>query len=44
MEAQKSEDTLQFSLQAEWAQWLAAQHAASKGVWLRHAKDSNKSP
>ncbi|OOG43044.1 YdeI family protein [Polaromonas sp. A23] len=33
-----SEATLQFALQAEWAQWLAAHHADSKGVWLRHAK------
>lgn len=33
-----SEVTLQFALQAEWAQWLAAHHAQSEGVWLRHAK------
>ena len=33
-----SEAILQFALQAEWAQWLAAHHAGSAGVWLRHAK------
>jgi uncharacterized protein YdeI (YjbR/CyaY-like superfamily) len=32
------EETLQFALQAEWAQWLAQHHADAKGVWLRHAK------
>jgi uncharacterized protein YdeI (YjbR/CyaY-like superfamily) len=29
---------LQFDHQAAWAQWLAAHHADSDGVWLRHAK------
>ena len=33
-----SEAILQFALQAEWARWLAAHHAGSAGVWLRHAK------
>lgn len=33
-----TEATLQFTLQAEWAQWLSANHAGSTGVWLRHAK------
>ncbi|ATQ76193.1 bacteriocin-protection protein [Massilia violaceinigra] len=27
-----------FASQAAWAQWLAEHHAASRGVWLRHAK------
>ncbi|MFI5446324.1 YdeI family protein [Polaromonas sp. UC242_47] len=34
----KNKTTLQFALQAEWAQWLAAHHADSAGIWLRHAK------
>jgi uncharacterized protein YdeI (YjbR/CyaY-like superfamily) len=33
-----NEEALHFVLQAEWAQWLAANHASSKGVWVRHAK------
>lgn len=33
-----NEATLQFALQAEWAQWLDKHHADSGGVWLRHAK------
>lgn len=44
MESKKTEDSLQFSLQAEWAQWLAQHHAASKGVWLRHAKKGAPAP
>jgi uncharacterized protein YdeI (YjbR/CyaY-like superfamily) len=32
------EETLQFALQAEWAQWLDKHHSDSPGVWLRHAK------
>lgn len=32
------EATLQFALQAEWAQWLDKHHADATGVWLRHAK------
>ncbi|MGC1175482.1 YdeI/OmpD-associated family protein [Polaromonas sp.] len=32
------EATLQFALQAEWAQWLAKHHGDSGGIWLRHAK------
>lgn len=35
------EEVLQFAHQAGWAQWLAANHAASKGVWLRHARKGN---
>ncbi len=31
-------EPLHFDQQAGWAQWLAANHAASGGVWLRHAK------
>jgi uncharacterized protein YdeI (YjbR/CyaY-like superfamily) len=31
-------EALHFEHQAEWAQWLAANHAQSTGVWLRHAK------
>lgn len=29
---------LHFDHQGAWAQWLAAHHAESSGVWLRHAK------
>lgn len=29
---------LQFADQAEWARWLDAEHASSRGVWLRIAK------
>ncbi|MDL2354422.1 MAG: YdeI/OmpD-associated family protein [Pseudomonadota bacterium] len=29
---------LHFDHQAGWAHWLAAHHAGSAGVWLRHAK------
>lgn len=29
---------LHFDSQAGWAQWLAHHHAASDGVWVRHAK------
>lgn len=32
------EATLQFALQAEWAQWLDKHHGDATGVWLRHAK------
>jgi uncharacterized protein YdeI (YjbR/CyaY-like superfamily) len=38
------EEVLQFPHQAGWAQWLAANHDASKGVWLRHAKKGNPEP
>jgi uncharacterized protein YdeI (YjbR/CyaY-like superfamily) len=38
------EEVLQFAHQAGWAQWLAANHAASKAVWLRHAKKGNPEP
>jgi uncharacterized protein YdeI (YjbR/CyaY-like superfamily) len=31
-------EALHFDHQAAWAQWLAAHHAQSRGVWLRHAK------
>ncbi|MDO9358847.1 MAG: YdeI/OmpD-associated family protein, partial [Polaromonas sp.] len=34
----KTESIHQFALQAEWAQWLAAQHDKSGAIWLRHAK------
>ena len=34
----KTETIHQFALQAEWAQWLAAQHDKSGAIWLRHAK------
>ena len=33
----KGETILQFTLQAEWAQWLARHHTG-QAVWLRHAK------
>lgn len=33
-----SEDFLEFPHQGAWAQWLAANHARSTGVWVRHAK------
>ncbi|GAB3408883.1 YdeI/OmpD-associated family protein [Massilia agilis] len=35
------DEVLECSHQAEWAQWLAANHASSAGVWLRHAKKGN---
>ena len=35
---------LHIGSQAEWAQWLAAHHAASAGVWLRHAKKGAPEP
>lgn len=35
---ENGESILQFSLQAEWAQWLAKHHADRTSVWLRHAK------
>jgi uncharacterized protein YdeI (YjbR/CyaY-like superfamily) len=38
------ESILQFSLQAEWAQWLAAHHADTASVWLRHAKKGAPTP
>jgi uncharacterized protein YdeI (YjbR/CyaY-like superfamily) len=38
------EEVLQFPHQAGWAQWLAANHDASTGVWLRHAKKGNPEP
>lgn len=31
-------EPLHFGAQAEWAQWLAANHSASAGVWVRHSK------
>jgi uncharacterized protein YdeI (YjbR/CyaY-like superfamily) len=33
-----------FSSQAEWAQWLSANHASSAGVWVRHAKQGAPRP
>lgn len=36
--SKNGEAILQFSLQAEWAQWLARHHADQTSVWLRHAK------
>lgn len=38
------DEILECSHQAEWAQWLAANHASSPGVWLRHAKKGNPQP
>jgi uncharacterized protein YdeI (YjbR/CyaY-like superfamily) len=34
----QSEAILQFSFQAEWAQWLDQHHGGKTSVWLRHAK------
>jgi uncharacterized protein YdeI (YjbR/CyaY-like superfamily) len=40
----KADQVLLFAHQAGWAQWLAVNHAASPGVWLRHAKKGNPEP
>jgi uncharacterized protein YdeI (YjbR/CyaY-like superfamily) len=37
-------DSLLFPSQAAFAQWLAAHHASSDGVWLRHAKKGAPEP
>jgi uncharacterized protein YdeI (YjbR/CyaY-like superfamily) len=39
-----AEEVLCFGSQAELAQWLAANHARSDGVWLRHAKKGAPKP
>jgi len=33
-----------FENQAAWADWLAANHASSSGLWLRHAKKASNIP
>ncbi|MES2296105.1 MAG: YdeI/OmpD-associated family protein [Pseudomonadota bacterium] len=33
-----------FPSQAHWAQWLAAHHASSRGIWLRIAKQGAPQP
>ena len=38
------DDPLHFDSQAALAQWLAANHATSNGVWLRHAKKGAAQP
>ncbi|GAB3447794.1 YdeI/OmpD-associated family protein [Massilia solisilvae] len=38
------DEVLECSHQGEWAQWLAANHASSAGVWLRHARKGNPQP
>src|SRR5919201_6994337 len=30
-----------FATQAEWEGWLAAEHAVSRGIWLKMAKKSS---
>ncbi|MES2129834.1 MAG: YdeI/OmpD-associated family protein [Pseudomonadota bacterium] len=38
------DEILQFDSQGAWAQWLAQHHAASSGVWVRHAKKGAPQP
>ena len=39
-----NDDPVHLELQAEWAQWLVANHADSRGVWLRIAKKGATRP
>ena len=41
---QAADEVLEFESQAALAQWLAAHHATSDGVWLRHAKKGAPAP
>lgn len=41
---QDNDTPLHLEWQAEWAQWLVAHHATSRGVWLRHAKKGAPRP
>ena len=44
MNATRNAPVLAFASQAEWEAWLAAQPAASPGVWLKFAKKSAGAP
>lgn len=39
-----TDESLLFASQGAFAQWLAAHHASSDGVWLRHAKKGAPEP
>ena len=41
---QEADESVHFTSQAAFAQWLAANHDKSDGLWLRHAKKGAPEP